>query len=72
MLKNIKVKDLVELNENFEIKDENKICKNNHEFTLPLLFDDYFLEKILILDEHCNLVTVFSITYNEVKNESRT
>ncbi len=72
MLKNIKVRDLSELNEKFEIKDENKICKNNYEFTLPLLFDDYFLEKILILDEHCNLVTVFSITYNEVKNESRT
>lgn len=72
MLKNIKVRDLSELNEKFEIKDEDKICKNNYEFTLPLLFDDYFLEKILILDEHCNLVTVFSITYNEVKNESRT
>ncbi|MGL5658200.1 MAG: hypothetical protein ACRDDK_03880 [Cetobacterium sp.] len=71
MLKNIKVRDLSELNEKFEIKDEDKICKNNYEFTLPLLFDDYFLEKILILDEHCNLVTVFSITYNEVKNESR-
>ena len=72
MLKNIKVRDISELNEKFEIKDEDKICKNNYEFTLPLLFDDYFLEKILILDEHCNLVTVFSITYNEVKNESRT
>lgn len=71
MLKNIKVRNLSELNEKFEIKDEDKICKNNYEFTLPLLFDDYFLEKILILDEHCNLVTVFSITYNEVKNESR-
>lgn len=71
MLKNIKVRDLSELNEKFEIKDEDKICKNNYEFTLPLLFDDYFLEKILILDEHCNLVTVFSITYNEVKNDSR-
>lgn len=71
MLKNIKVRNLSELNEKFKIKDEDKICKNNYEFTLPLLFDDYFLEKILILDEHCNLVTVFSITYNEVKNESR-
>lgn len=71
MLKNIKVRNLSELNEKFGIKDEDKICKNNYEFTLPLLFDDYFLEKILILDEHCNLVTVFSITYNEVKNESR-
>lgn len=71
MLNNIKVRNLSELNEKFEIKDEDKICKNNYEFTLPLLFDDYFLEKILILDEHCNLVTVFSITYNEVKNESR-
>ncbi|WP_297635191.1 hypothetical protein [uncultured Clostridium sp.] len=72
MLKNIKVRDISELNEKFEIKDEDKICKNNYEFTLPLLFDDYFLDKILILDEHCNLVTVFSITYNEVKNDSRT
>lgn len=72
MLKNIKVRDISELNEKFELKDEDKICKNNYEFTLPLLFDDYFLDKILILDEHCNLVTVFSITYNEVKNDSRT
>lgn len=72
MLKNIKVRDISELNVIFEIKDEDKICKNNYEFTLPLLFDDYFLDKILILDEHCNLVTVFSITYNEVKNDSRT
>ena len=71
MLKNIKVRDITELNEKFKIKDEDKICKNNYEFTLPLLFNDYFLEKILILDERCNLVTVFSITYNEVKNESR-
>lgn len=72
MLKNIKVKDLTELNQTFKIEDEGKICKNNHEFTLPLLFNDYFLEKILILDEHCNLTTIFSITYDEVKNESRT
>lgn len=66
MLKNIKVKDLSELNNSFKIDNENKICKNNYEFTLPLLFKNYFMEKILTLDDNCNLTTIYSITYDEV------
>ncbi|MGL5717210.1 MAG: hypothetical protein ACRCX2_29635 [Paraclostridium sp.] len=67
MLKNIKIKELSELNELFEVAEDDKICGNNHMFTLPLLFDDYYMEKILMLDNNCNIVTVYSITYNEVK-----
>ncbi|MGL5313725.1 MAG: hypothetical protein ACRC92_10795 [Peptostreptococcaceae bacterium] len=66
MLKNVKVKELSELNFLFKIDDNEKICKNNYEFTLPLLFKDYYMEKILILDNECNLTTIYSITYNEV------
>lgn len=67
MLKNIKVKELSELNKLFDITEDDAICGNNHVFTLPLLFDNYYMEKILILDNNCNIVTVYSITYNEVK-----
>lgn len=66
MLKNVKVKEFSELNELFSVKKENNICKNNYEFTLPLLFKNYFMEKILTLDDNCNLTTIYSITYDEV------
>lgn len=73
MLKNVKVKDLTELNNKFDIKHkDNMVCRNNYEFTLPLLFNKHYLERVLILDEQCNLVTIYSITYDEVKYDSRT
>ncbi|MGL6098440.1 MAG: hypothetical protein ACRCZ9_00855 [Fusobacteriaceae bacterium] len=69
MLKNIKIKDLLELNSEFGVEKENNVCKNNHEFTLPLLFKNYYMEKILVLNNQCNIETVISITYDEVLND---
>ncbi|MGL6167453.1 MAG: hypothetical protein ACRC0Y_04100 [Fusobacteriaceae bacterium] len=72
MLKNIKIKDLIELNNMFHVEKENAICRNNHEFTLPLLFKTYHMEKILIVNEKCNIEMIISVTYDEViKNENR-
>lgn len=68
MLKNVKVKEFSELNKLFSVKKENNICKNNYEFTLPLLFNNYYAEKVLVLNEQCNIETVISITYDEVIN----
>jgi hypothetical protein len=66
MLSNIKIKQLTELNTLFEVAAENMVCKNNYDFTLPLIFNNYYIEKIMVLDEECNLKTVYSITYDEV------
>lgn len=65
MLKNIKVKNLSELN--FLFKTQEKICETNKEFTLPLLFKNFYIEKIMIIDKSGMLSTVNSITYDEVK-----
>lgn len=67
MLKNIKFKTFSQLNDILKIKDEDKICVKNKEFMLPIYFNDFFIEKIFVIEQDGGLRLLYSLTYDYIK-----
>lgn len=66
VLKNIKFKTYDELNEKLSITyPGDKICGDNKNIQLYAAFDDWYLEKVIVIGESGEFEQIFSLTYNE-------